>query len=85
MNINLLFAFREPCCGTHLLNTSDLLDFCIVGNKSVGRSTTSIYAVTGKRAMLARENGRKLLEELQELKVKIEKNLDNVSISKNVS
>ncbi|KAJ8935029.1 hypothetical protein NQ314_013054 [Rhamnusium bicolor] len=59
-----MFVIREPCCGTHILNTSDIEDFCIISLKSLGRSTTSISAVTGDRAKLARSNAAELIEEI---------------------
>ncbi|KAG5900572.1 hypothetical protein JTB14_022877 [Gonioctena quinquepunctata] len=70
------FLSREPCCGTHVLNTSDIEDFCIVNVKSLGRSITSISAVTGERAKLARKNGAELIEEIDSLKVYIDDNMD---------
>nr|XP_023017698.1 alanine--tRNA ligase, mitochondrial [Leptinotarsa decemlineata] len=70
------FLSREPCCGTHVLDTSDLEDFCIVNIKSLGRSIASISAVTGDRAKLARENGSEIVEEIDSLKVNISDNID---------
>ncbi|XP_018576954.1 alanine--tRNA ligase, mitochondrial isoform X2 [Anoplophora glabripennis] len=70
------FVSREPCCGTHVLNTSDIGDFCIVNVKSLGRSTTSISAVTGDRAKLARSNAAELVEEIDALTKNIGDNID---------
>nr|CAI5830547.1 unnamed protein product [Callosobruchus analis] len=67
---------REPCCGTHVLNTGDIGDFCITSVKSEGRSTTSITAVTGDRAKLARANGAELLDEIHAVKTYVNDNID---------
>lgn len=68
------FYFREPCCGTHVLNTADIKDFCIISVKSLGRSTASIVAVTGNRATQAKSNGKKLMQDVLnvEKRLKIE-------------
>ncbi|CAH1117075.1 unnamed protein product [Phaedon cochleariae] len=70
------FLSREPCCGTHVQNTMDIKDFCIVNVKSLGRSTTSITAVTGDRAEMARKYGMELSEEIDSLKMNINDNID---------
>lgn len=72
------FIFREPCCGTHVLSTGDIFDFCIVGVKSLSRSTTSITAVTGEKAKLARINGKELTDELESLRKFVSDNIDKV-------
>lgn len=70
--------FREPCCGTHVLNTGDLQDFCIVSLKSLGRSTTSLHGVTGERAKLARNNAEELSEDIAVFKSTLGEYLDQV-------
>ncbi|KAL1514389.1 hypothetical protein ABEB36_003655 [Hypothenemus hampei] len=70
------FVSREPCCGTHVLNTSDLQDFCVINLKSLGRSTASIQGVTGDRAKLARDNAEDLNEDLIRFKKSVEEHLD---------
>lgn len=76
----LLFFFnlREPCCGTHVYNTGDLEEFLITSFKSLGRSTTSITAVTGSKAKLAKENGTKLSEKIARLRKNLDDNKDKV-------
>ncbi|KAB0804027.1 hypothetical protein PPYR_00997 [Photinus pyralis] len=74
------FLSREPCCGTHVLNTSDLEDFCFIGMQSLGRTTTSLHAVTGYRAKLAQKNGSQLLQEMQ----KCQKQLKNYNTKPNM-
>lgn len=76
--LHCLIFCREPCCGTHVFNTSDIEDFCIINVKSLGRSTTSISAVTGDRAKLARSNGAELVEEIDALTKNIGDNIDKV-------
>lgn len=71
-------CYREPCCGTHLLSTGDLLDFCIIGVKSLGRSVTSITAVTGEKAKLAKVNGVELSDEVESLEIFVSDNIDKV-------
>lgn len=71
---------REPCCGTHVQNTSDIIDFCIVQLKSLGRSTASIYAVTGDRARTARSNAQILTENIENFEKTITDNIDKVYI-----
>ncbi|KAJ8958583.1 hypothetical protein NQ318_016304 [Aromia moschata] len=67
------FISREPCCGTHVLNTKDIEDFCIVHIKSLGRSTISISA---REAKLARLNAAELTEEIDTLTKNIDDNID---------
>lgn len=59
---------REPCCGTHVENTNDLEGFSIINLKSLGRSTTSIYAVTGEKSKIAEKNGTLIFERVMKLK-----------------
>lgn len=61
-----------------MFNTSDIEDFCIVNVKSLGRSTTSISAVTGERAKVARLNAAELVEEIDALTKNIGDNIDKV-------
>ncbi|CAG9859655.1 unnamed protein product [Phyllotreta striolata] len=70
------FLSREPCCGTHVANTADVEDFCLVNVKSLGRSTASVTAVTGEVARQARKNGALLLEQIEALSKKIDDNID---------
>lgn len=72
------FLSREPCCGTHVLSTGDIEDFCIVSTKSLGRSTTSIHGVTGDRAKTATANGIELLHNLEIFEKSISDNIDKV-------
>ena len=70
---------REPCCGTHVLNTGDIGDFCVVSVKSLGRGTASIHGVTGDRAKVAKANGENLLDLVEVLAKQVRDNIDRVS------
>jgi alanyl-tRNA synthetase len=72
------FLSREPCCGTHVLNTGDIGDFCVISCKSLGRGTASVHAVTGDRAKLAKSNGIELLNNLETLEKSVKDNIDKV-------
>ncbi|XP_063228280.1 alanine--tRNA ligase, mitochondrial [Bacillus rossius redtenbacheri] len=50
---------REPCCGTHVANTGDLSDLCVVGVGAEGAGVRSLRAVTGPEAALARLRGER--------------------------
>lgn len=54
-----------------MCNTADIKDFCIIHFKSLGRSTTSISAVTGDRAILAHKNAEQMLNDCSELQKSI--------------
>ncbi|XP_072387690.1 alanine--tRNA ligase, mitochondrial isoform X1 [Diabrotica undecimpunctata] len=71
---------REPCCGTHVLNTADIEDFCITNIKSLGRSTSSLTAVTGERAQLVRRNGTQLVEQIEAFSKHVDDNMDKQPI-----
>ncbi|GLV40333.1 Alanyl-tRNA synthetase mitochondrial [Carabus blaptoides fortunei] len=70
---------REPCCGTHVRNTSDIQDICITNVRSLGRSTTSLTAVTRDRAILARTNGEKIINKVMNIKEKL--NLSTIELN----
>jgi alanyl-tRNA synthetase len=74
------FLSREPCCGTHVLNTGDIGDFCVISCKSLGRGTASVHAVTGDRAKLAKSNGIELLNNLETLEKSVKDNIDKPEV-----
>lgn len=74
------FLSREPCCGTHVYNTGDIQDFCVVSLKSLGRGTASIHAVTGERARIAQNNGMELLQSIQKFSKDVENTLEKVKL-----
>lgn len=57
----------EPCCGTHCTNTKDIVDFCIVAERSSGVGVRSLRAVAGDRAVMAKQETRRLQEEVERL------------------
>ncbi|XP_057653456.1 alanine--tRNA ligase, mitochondrial [Diorhabda carinulata] len=74
------FLSREPCCGTHVLNTSDIDDFCLTNIKSLGRSTTSLTAITGEKARRAKQNGAQLLEQIESFSKHVDDNMDKLPV-----
>lgn len=58
---------KELCCGTHVLNTSELLEFAFLSMRSTGRNSYLLSAATGDAARKAIELGEKLLDELKQL------------------
>lgn len=73
-------VFREPCCGTHVLNTADLEDFCVTGLKSLGRSTVSLQAVTGNEAKQARSKGTEILRQVMKLQDECSRHIIQVGV-----
>ena len=64
-------AHVEPCCGTHLLNTGDLLDFTIVELKTPSPGLRAVKCLTGARATEARGSAQLLSQEVEDLKVRV--------------
>ena len=52
----------EPCCGTHVLDTSDVQGFVITSVKSTHPGQKSLKCLTGQKALDAREAGLALVE-----------------------
>lgn len=52
----------EPCCGTHVLDTSDVQGFVITNVKSTHPGQKSLKCLTGQMALDAREAGIALVE-----------------------
>lgn len=65
-HIDDLYISREACCGTHVQNTLDVIDFCIVQYKCVTNECTLI-ALTGPLCIDTRINGEKKLKKLNYL------------------
>ncbi|KAK4884555.1 hypothetical protein RN001_000826 [Aquatica leii] len=74
------FLSREPCCGTHVLNVSDIEDFCFIGFQSLGRATASLHAVTGDRAKLAKLNGEEMLSKVSEWESSMKDYVNNLEV-----
>lgn len=65
------FLSREPCCGTHVINTSEIIDFVIVNLKSsslIKAGVQRIEAVTGEYAIKARKNFKIYSDRLNSMK-----------------
>ncbi|PNF17360.1 hypothetical protein B7P43_G02965, partial [Cryptotermes secundus] len=67
-----LLTSREACCGTHVLNTGDIRDFCVVGLKTAGSGVLSLKAVTGDYATSARQHGHHMAQEVVALHAEVE-------------
>ncbi|XP_045470743.1 alanine--tRNA ligase, mitochondrial [Harmonia axyridis] len=71
---------REPCCGTHVTNTSDIEHFSLVKMKYLGRSTVSLNGVTGHNSKMATENGSEISDEVNMLKKTVSENIDKPDV-----
>lgn len=76
------YISREACCGTHVYNTLDLIDFCIVQYKCLSNECT-LMAITGFLSTEARIYGNKLLEQLYDVENLVNlTNLNNIDPKK---
>ncbi|XP_044751595.1 alanine--tRNA ligase, mitochondrial [Coccinella septempunctata] len=71
---------REPCCGTHVFNTSDIGNISIIKMKSLGRSTVSLSAVTGLKSKIATENASEISDEVSMLQKTVSENIDKPDV-----
>ena len=53
---------KEPCCGTHVLNTGDVRAFTIVKVKTTRTGVASFTCLTGEAAIKARDKGLHLID-----------------------
>lgn len=74
-----LYISREACCGTHVQNTSDIIDFCIVQYKYYSNKCT-LVALTGLLCSDAKIRGKSLVE-----KSKVIENLVNSTNLHNIT
>lgn len=58
---------REPCCGTHALNSSDLGQIVVTSHRSVSACVKSLSAVAGHLVRQVNENGCAVEREMEEL------------------
>lgn len=56
---------KELCCGTHVFNTKELMDFAFLSIRSTGRNSYVFVGTTGQAAIEAHKVGSQLLDELQ--------------------
>nr|CAD7459542.1 unnamed protein product [Timema tahoe] len=73
--ISNILTSREPCCGTHVCNTSDLVKFSVVNLHSIGAGIRSLQAVTGSAADQAINKGVVANKRLEELSLIVRKHL----------
>lgn len=80
--VNDMYISREACCGTHIHNTLDVIDFCIIQYKCVSNECT-LMALTGPMCMDTRIRGENLLEQSNVVKNMVNStNLNNISPEK---
>lgn len=81
-NVDDMYISREACCGTHIQNTLDVIDFCIVQYKCLSNECT-IKAVTGPRCTDARVFGQQLMDKSNSFEDLVKStNLSNISPTK---
>lgn len=68
----------EPCCGTHVGNTTDLQDFAILSLKSAGVGSRSLKAVTRSAAVQARLRADELESTLVKLEQSIQQGIGSI-------
>jgi len=57
----------EPCCGTHLANTADVITFVVISLRSTSPGVRSAKCLTGPKATKAQECGNEYLAEILNL------------------
>lgn len=67
---------KELCCGTHVFNTSEIIDFTFLSMRSPGRSSYFFTAITGQEAKKALAIGEQLVIELKSILEKV--SADNI-------
>lgn len=60
-----VYVSREPCCGTHALNTRELEHFCITHVRHSGRGAYALTALAGRLALAANELGESVRRDLE--------------------
>ena len=64
---------KEPCCGTHVLNTGDVRAFTIVKVKTTKTGVASFTCLTGEAAIKAREKGLHLIDFVTDIAEEVER------------
>lgn len=59
--------FREPCCGTHVHNTSVLQHFCFLTYTSKGATKRTVKAIVGPGAICMKQAGERLYQRIADL------------------
>jgi alanyl-tRNA synthetase len=81
--ISLPESISEPCCGTHVLSTSDVQAFTIVNVKTLSSGVKSFRCLTGNPALKARDRGIALINSVSEMNAELDR-LDNEGIGDKV-
>lgn len=68
---------REPCCGTHVLNTRHIESCTILSYKSHNHGVRSIKCVTGESSQAAVRNGKVISDKIKRLEESIKTNPQN--------
>ncbi|XP_050544706.1 alanine--tRNA ligase, mitochondrial-like isoform X2 [Daktulosphaira vitifoliae] len=76
------YLSREACCGTHVENTLDLIDFCLVQCKITNNECT-LLGVTGYLCLNVQSYGIALLNKIIEIEKKINIMLKSEEIASN--
>jgi len=71
----------EPCCGTHLQNTKDVLSFVVVSVKTPTTGIKSVKCLTGAKALDSRQLGVEALQEIRDFQSTVERVCDEMSAS----
>lgn len=61
------FSSKEPCFGTHVLNTSEIQEFVVVSNKFISTGRRLLEGVTGDKAIEIRNKYEKKFEGIKKL------------------
>uniref|UniRef100_UPI00358FBFE6 alanine--tRNA ligase, mitochondrial-like isoform X2 n=1 Tax=Myxine glutinosa TaxID=7769 RepID=UPI00358FBFE6 len=75
----------ELCCGTHVHQTGDIGDFCIVWERQLGKGVSRLQAVTGRKAQEARERGATLSDEVSSLRSRLAIPADTLNAALNLA
>uniref|UniRef100_T1GEV4 Threonyl/alanyl tRNA synthetase SAD domain-containing protein n=1 Tax=Megaselia scalaris TaxID=36166 RepID=T1GEV4_MEGSC len=67
---------RELCCGTHVRNSEEILDFCIINHKQTNRARYLFTAVAGEIAVEARKRSKTFRQRINRLEKQLKEESD---------
>lgn len=73
---NLKLTSRELCCGTHVKNSSELGEFCIINHKQTNRARHLFTAAAGEVATEARKKSKMLSQRVDRLEKQLKTQSD---------